>query len=123
MEIKTPGDLKQIATKIPDSVTFMLPLLDDEKNAAWSTKFNDLLKECGCSSGQQYLLYATPIYIIGIVLLSSYTAVSKKLIIALFIASLIITGITGKLVGKAQRNRKLNKLVERFHEENGLKMD
>jgi hypothetical protein len=120
MNIKTLDDLQQIATKIPESVTFMLPLLDGEKNDEWSLKFNELLKECGCSSGQQFLLYATPVYIIAVVILSSYSSISKKIIIGVFISLLIITGLVGKFIGISQRNRKVKKLMNQFYAENNL---
>lgn len=120
MNIKTLDDLQQIATKVPDSVTFSLPFLDGEKNEAWTIKFNELLKECGCSSGQQYLLYATPVYIFAVVVLSSYTSISKKIIIGVFISLLIITGLAGKFIGIYQRNRKIKKLMDQFYAENDL---
>jgi hypothetical protein len=120
MNIKTLDDLQQIATKIPESVTFMLPFLDGEKNDEWSLKFNELLKECGCSSGQQYLLYATPVYIIAVVTLSSYTSISKKIIIGIFISLLVITGLAGKFIGIYQRNKKIKNLMDKFYTENDL---
>jgi len=120
MDIITLYDMQLIAKNVPESVTFKLPFLNHEKNEVWSAKFNELLKECGCSSGQQYLLYATPIYIIAVVSLSSYTSIPKKIIIGSFLSLLIITGLAGKAVGLYQRNRKMQKLMNQFYAENNL---
>ena len=120
MEIRTLDDLKHIAGKKPDNVTFMLPFLDDQKNSYWSNEFNNLLKDCGCSSGQQYMLYTTPFYIIIMVVLTSFTLFSKKALIIIFIAALIITGLTGKIAGIIQRNHKIQKLVKNFYLKNKI---
>lgn len=118
MEIKCAADLQQMVVQNPDRVTLAFSSLDAATNDIWSNRFNDVLKECGCSSGQQYLLYATPVYIVLVLGLVVFTAIPHKALIIGFLALLFITGLAGKLVGLWQRKRKLEQLIKRFISEN-----
>ncbi len=121
MEIKTLDELKSLPGIKVKNVTFNFPNLDEPSNEMWSKRFNDLLNECGCSSGQQYLLYATPVFIIATTAVIAFTPVPKKMVIVSFILALVITGVTGKIAGIIERNRKLKSLANEFYQEAGNK--
>lgn len=116
-EIRSVADLELIAQKLPEEVKFSFPSLDDATNELWTTRFNNLIRECGCSSGQQFLLLATPVYIIAIILLIAFTSLPKQILIILFIAALIVTGAAGKIAGIIQRNKKIEKLISHFKQD------
>ena len=120
MIIKSKDDLQQMVTQKPDQVTLAFSALDAATNEIWTNRFNDLLKECGCTSGQQFLLYTTPVYIIMVVGLVAFTAIPHKILVLAFLAMLFVTGLTGKLVGLWQRKKKLEQLINRFLSENKI---
>lgn len=120
MEIKSKDDLQEMVTQKPDQVTLAFPALDAATNEMWSNRFNDVLKECGCTSGQQFLLYTTPAYIILVVVLVAFTTIPHKTLVLAFLAMLFLTGLTGKLVGLWQRKRRLEQLINWFLSENKI---
>jgi hypothetical protein len=120
MEIQTIDDLKLISKKRPDKVTLRFSALDDAQNHDWSKQFNDLLDECGCSSGRQFITYAAPFYIILIVFLAAFTNLTKPVIIGIFVGAIVVTGIAGKIVGLRQRNQKIDALINQFLKDTNL---
>jgi multidrug efflux pump subunit AcrB len=120
MKINSIFDVRLAAKIRPKEVTFQMPNLSEEANVAWETRFNDLLSECGCASGQQFIMYASPVFIISLILLINYTDLSRQLILVLFFLAVIVAGAAGKITGLIQRNYKLKKLVDDFKHSNSL---
>jgi hypothetical protein len=111
MEINSLSDIHLIAQQRPDKVTFKIPELDASKNEALEQKFNDLLNECGCSSGRQFIMYAAPAYIVAFVLLIVFSPLSKQVVFVLLVGAVIITGIVGKIAGLVQSRKKMARLI------------
>ncbi|WP_062128348.1 hypothetical protein [Geofilum rubicundum] len=118
MDIVSMADLHLAAKKRPKEVVFRMTELSDEANTAWETRFNDLLSECGCASGRQFIMYASPVFIIGLVLMVNYSDLNRQWILGLFVMAIIFAGLAGKITGLLQRNYKLNKLVNDFKRTN-----
>ncbi len=114
MDIVSISDLHLAAKKRPKEVAFRMAELSNEVNIAWETRFNDLLSECGCASGQQFIMYASPLFIVGLVLLINFSDLSRQWILGLFVMAVVFAGAAGKITGLIQRNYKLKKLVNDF---------
>ncbi|MDG5798939.1 hypothetical protein QA597_01010 [Marinilabiliaceae bacterium ANBcel2] len=114
MDIKSTEDLKQVAKSHPKQVNFKFAHLKEVENNEWSRKFNLLLDECGCSSGRQYIMYASPLFLGALILLDSATEMSRYYIIAIIAIAAVIAGVAGKIAGLMQRNRKLTNLINEF---------
>jgi hypothetical protein len=120
MDILSIDDVHLAAKKRPKEVTFRMTDLSDEANIEWETRFNDLLSECGCASGQQFIMYASPVFIIGLILLINFSDLSRQWILGLFVMAVGFAGLAGKITGLVQRNYKLKNLVNDFMQTNGL---
>jgi hypothetical protein len=120
MDIISIADLHLAAKKRPKEVSFRMTELSDEANIVWETRFNDLLSECGCASGRQYIMYASPVFIIGLVFMVNYSDLSRQWILGLFVIAILIAGLAGKITGLIQRNYKIKKLVNDFMHTNKL---
>ncbi len=120
MNIVSKADVHLAAKKRPIEVNFKMAELSDDANIAWETRFNDLLSECGCASGQQFIMYTSPVFIIGLVLMNNFSDLSRQWILGLFVTAVIFAGAAGKITGLIQRNYKLKKLVSDFMDTNGF---
>lgn len=120
MDILSIDDVHLAAKKRPKEVSFRMTDLSDEANIEWETRFNDLLSECGCASGQQFIMYASPVFIIGLILLINFSDLSRQWILGLFVMAVGFAGLAGKITGLVQRNYKLKNLVNDFMQTNGL---
>lgn len=119
MNIESKADVHLAAKMRPKEVTFRMAELSEDANVAWETRFNDLLSECGCASGQQFIMYASPVFIIGLILLINFSDLSRQWILGLFVMAVIIAGAAGKITGLIQRNYKLKALVNDFMQAHG----
>ncbi len=120
MDIVSIADVQMAAKKRPKEVVFRWAELSDEANSAWEARFNDLLSECGCASGQQFIMYASPVFIIGLILMINFSDMSRQWILGFFVVAIILSGAAGKITGLIQRNYKLKKLVNDFMITSGL---
>jgi hypothetical protein len=112
--IITQSDINQILNKKVKQVNFKIPEYTEQQNKAWEEKFNHILNECGCSSGRQFILYSSPVYFIGLIALTSYSSLSKPLIIGLMVMAIVISGVAGKITGLLQKKQKLTALINEF---------
>lgn len=119
MNIVSKADVHLAAKKRPKEVAFRMSELSDDANNAWETRFNDLLSECGCASGQQFIMYASPVFIIALVVLINFSDLSRQWILGLFVMAVLIAGAAGKITGLIQRNYKLKTLVNDFMQAHG----
>jgi len=120
MEIVSISDVYMIAKKRPKEVVFKIPELSNKENDAWETRFNDLLSECGCTSGQQFIRYSTPGLVIVLVILINYSDLSRQFILGIFVFSVILAGASGKIIGLLQRNYRIKKLVDELMKTQGV---
>lgn len=120
MNIEDINDVDKISKKNTNNVIFDLSFLSTQENEEWSRKFNRLLSDCGCSTGQRYLFFLLPLIFIVFVLLLIFSSLSYIIIFFLFISVNIVTGILGKIVGIKKRNRKINELIVNFYKKNSF---
>lgn len=120
MEIKTIDDISNISRKITKNVQFKLSFLSEKENEVWEKKFNAFLSECGCSTGQRFLLFLFPLIAVITVILFIFSSKSFITILSFFIVALVISGAIGKITGLRRRNRNIKELIVSFYKENEL---
>lgn len=114
MEINTLSQLDVAVAKRQKSVSFNFPALSREENLSWEQKFNSLFDECGCASGRKSIMYSSPLLIIVLIILKNTTDLSRTMILGLFVASVFIAGVAGKIIGLIQRKSKMQCLMDEF---------
>jgi len=115
MEIHNLDDINKVSKKNTNSVKFKLSTISEKENEEWENKFNELLSDCGCNTGQRYLLFLLPVVILTIVILLILSQISVVLAIFLFIGTTIVLGIMGRVLGIRKRNRKIKRLIVNFY--------
>ncbi|TCO05407.1 hypothetical protein [Natronoflexus pectinivorans] len=119
MVVTSLEQVKDIRKKKPKEVSFEIVGYDNDFNSEWTQRFNHLLAECGCSSGQQYIMYASPLYLLAIIAMASFTSIGKPLIVGLFLGAIVVTGATGKIAGLIEKNNKLKALTGELYSVTG----
>ncbi|ASB47782.1 hypothetical protein [Alkalitalea saponilacus] len=119
MVITSLEQVKDIREKKPKEVSFDIAGFDDDFNSEWTQRFNHLLAECGCSSGQQYIMYASPVFLLALIALASFSSLGKPLIVGLFLGAIVVTGATGKIAGLIEKNNKLKVLTQELYSATG----